>query len=86
MNNQKNPKKQPEEQTHMAYSHGHDSNIHDKIEKLLHINHNYREPLKQIIIYMLDKYTCLNGVNIERHILGNIHCKLNKIQSYNQMS
>lgn len=78
------PNEQPD--TNISDSPTHDSNVHEKIEKFLNISSNYREPLQNIIINMLDKYKTLNGYGIERHNFCNRPSKLNNIPEYYQMN
>ena len=49
------------------------------------MNSYCREPLKKIILNMLEKYNTLTGDSIERHNFGNRPSKLNDIPDYNQM-
>ena len=81
------PEQQNEElESNISQSHIYSSNLHDKIEKFLNMNSYCREPLKKIILNMLEKYNTLTGDSIERHNFGNRPSKLNDIPDYNQMN
>ena len=50
------------------------------------MNSYCREPLKKIILNMLETYNTLTGDSLERHNFGNRPSKLNDIPDYNQMN